>query len=134
MVKKKYTEEERVARARAMRREGYNCAQCVILAFDDLLPSESVDTAVLAAQGFGSGYGGRGYVCGAVSGTNMVLGLTGSRPRPELYRLTGGIIDDFIAMEGAVDCSDLKKPGRKPCIDLISDAVVILHRRIEGIV
>lgn len=59
MVKKKYTEEERVARARAMRREGYNCAQCVILAFDDLLPSESVDTAVLAAQGFGSGYGGR---------------------------------------------------------------------------
>lgn len=128
----KYTVEERKERARELRREGYNCAQCVAMAFDDILPSERIEAATLAAQGFGSGYGGRGYMCGAVSGATMVLGLTGQQPRPALYKQVSTLIDGFASLEGAVNCSDLKKPGRKPCIDLITDAVEILHKQLEN--
>lgn len=128
----KYTIEERKEIARSLRREGYNCAQCVAMSFDDVLSADKVTAASLAAQGFGSGYGGCGYVCGAVSGANMVLGLLGRTPRPELYRKVGELIDGFSALEGAVNCADLKKPGRKPCLELITDAVEILHRQLEA--
>ncbi len=128
----KYTVEERKERARTLRREGYNCAQCVAMAFDDIIPADRIAAVTLAAQGFGSGYGGRGYMCGALSGATMALGLTGEQSRPTLYKRVGELIDEFAGMEGAVNCSDLKKPGRKPCLELITDAVEILHRHIEN--
>lgn len=127
----KYTIEERQDRAKAMRREGWNCAQCMVRAFDDVLTPKKVEAGTLAAQGFGSGYGGKGLACGAISGANMVIGLLGEKPRPTLYRNVADLVDRFAEMEGGLNCADLKKPGRKPCIDLITDAVAILHRQLE---
>lgn len=127
----KYTLDERMERARALRREGYNCAQCVVMAFDDVVSKDEVAVVERAARGFGSGYAVRGLVCGAVSGLDMVYGLVSSEPRPMLYRQVGEMIDEFSALEGGVNCADLKKPGRKPCVDLITDAVAILHRRLS---
>ncbi len=127
----KYTIEERQERARAMRREGWNCAQCIVRAFDDLLTPEKVEAVTLAAQGFGSGYGGKGLACGALSGANMVIGLLGEKPRPAIYSSVADVVDSFADLEGGVNCAELKHPGRKPCMDLITDAVAILHRRLE---
>lgn len=128
----KYSIEERKSRARSQRAEGYNCAQCVVMAFDDILSPSRVEAGALAAQGLGSGFGGQGYVCGALSGATLTLGLLGESPRPALYKKVSKIFADFASLEGVVNCSDLKKPGRKPCIDLITDAVEILHRHLES--
>lgn len=129
----KYTLDERIARARELRSQGYNCAQCVVLAFDDLIKGD-VDTIVRAAHGFGSGIGASGNICGAISGTTMILGMVhDTLPRPELYRITREAVHAFEVLEGYTNCRDLKKEGRKPCIDLITDAVTLLHNRLKGV-
>ena len=76
----KYTLDERVARARELRAQGYNCSQCVVMAFDDVIEG---DVALLtrAAGGFGSGMGASGNMCGAITGTTMVLGLVHDNDR-----------------------------------------------------
>jgi len=53
---------------------GYACSQSVLAAFSQELnlPKE---TALKIAEGFGGGIGGRGSICGAVSGAIMVLSL-----------------------------------------------------------
>ena len=48
-------------------REGYNCAQSVLLAFGDLTGLEE-DMAAKLASSFGGGLGRMREVCGAVSG------------------------------------------------------------------
>ena len=55
--------------------EGYNCAQSVLCAFEDVTGFER-ETAAKLASSFGGGLGRMREVCGAVSGASMVLGLT----------------------------------------------------------
>ena len=55
-------------------REGYNCAQAVLLAFGDVTGLEDATAARLASS-FGGGLGRLREVCGAVSGMMMVYGL-----------------------------------------------------------
>ena len=54
--------------------EGYNCAQSVLCAFEDVTGIER-ETAAKLASSFGGGLGRMREVCGAVSGASMVLGL-----------------------------------------------------------
>lgn len=54
-------------------REGYNCAQAVFFSYCEELGIED-DLALKIAFGFGGGVGGKGEVCGAVSGAIMVIG------------------------------------------------------------
>ena len=126
------TKEERMALARRLRGEGYNCSQCVAMAFAD---ETGVDAATLArlSEGFGSGIGGRREVCGAVTGMTMVLSAVNSEmARPELYRRVSGAVDGFVEAEGSDVCATLKRPGAKPCIDLIADTVGRLHDILEA--
>ena len=128
----KYTLDERVERARQLRAQGYNCAQCLLLSFDDIIEG---DPELLAnvSHGFGSGLGASGEICGAVTGTAMVLGLVHKdMSRPELYSHVRESVKAFDNLEGYTDCRDLKKEGRKPCIDLITDAVTLLHNRLAA--
>lgn len=128
----KYTLDQRVERARQLRAQGYNCAQCLLLSFDDIIEG---DSRILAdvSHGFGSGMGASGEICGAVTGTTMVLGLVHKDlPRPELYRHVRESVTAFDKLEGYIDCRDLKKIGGKPCIDLITDAVTLLHNRLSA--
>ena len=128
----KYTLEERVARARELRAQGYNCSQCVVMAFDDVIDGD-MQSLARAAQGFGSGIGASGNICGAISGTTMVIGLVkDSLTRPELYRQVRDALDEFKQLEGYTDCRDLKQEGRKPCLELICDAVAMLHNRLAA--
>ncbi len=53
-------------KAESLFREGYNCAQSVILAFSDELPLDE-DTLAKLASSFGAGMGRLREVCGAVS-------------------------------------------------------------------
>ena len=126
------TLEKRIDRARRLRKDGYNCAQCVIMVFDDITPLDADSLAPVAA-GFGTGIGGMREVCGAVSGMAMITGMTsytGAAGKPALYGIVRADSEKFAATNGSMICRELKKPGAKPCIDLIIDAITILHNRL----
>lgn len=128
------TLETRIERARQLRKDGYNCAQCVIMVFDDVTPLP-LDTLEKVSAGFGTGFGGQRYVCGAVSGMTMLDGLTGYRSPADkvaTYRQVTADTADFVALNGSAICRELRKPGRKPCMDLIIDAITIKHNRLNS--
>ncbi len=128
----KYTLEERKERARQLRKEGKNCCQCVAMVFDDVADADPEMLSRIAA-GFGSGFGAQGDVCGVMSGVTMVTGLVyDSLARPALYAKVRQPMDAFKEMNGSYICRELKQPGRRPCIDLITDGVEILHRQLEA--
>lgn len=69
------------ASALANFKEGYNCAQAVILAFGDLTGLDPTTAARLVSS-FGGGMGRMREVCGAVSGALAVLGLMAGYDSP----------------------------------------------------
>lgn len=64
----------RYEKAMELRSKGYNCCQSVLAAFSDRTGLDD-QTAFNLAAGFGAGTG-TGELCGALSGSAMVLGLT----------------------------------------------------------
>ena len=63
---------------------GYNCSQCMILAFEDLLTID-VDTALKMISPFGGGMGRLREVCGSVSGMFTVFGFLKGYDDPKDY-------------------------------------------------
>jgi C_GCAxxG_C_C family probable redox protein len=55
-------------------REGYNCAQSLLLAYG-LESGLDLHQMVVAAESFGVGMGRQGETCGAVAGALMIIGL-----------------------------------------------------------
>ncbi|MCM1077115.1 MAG: C-GCAxxG-C-C family protein [Bacteroides sp.] len=128
----RYTEEERKERARELRKQGYNCCQCVAMVFDDVTGADP-ELMARMASGFGSGFGGSGEICGVISGVTMVEGMVyDNLERPALYAKVRQPMAEFKEMNGSCLCRELKQPGRRPCIDLITDGVGILHRQLEA--
>ena len=68
------TTEERVQKGVAYFKQGYNCAQSVVLAFADLYGLDE-EMALRISAGFGGGVGRMRMMCGAVSGIVMLVGL-----------------------------------------------------------
>ena len=129
----KYTLEQRKERARELHRQGFNCSQCVVMVFDDI-HGLSQDVAARASAGFGGGIGGMRQVCGAVSGMVMLEGLVKySHPsdKPMLYAEVKAAAEEYKELNDSIVCGDLLKPGRKPCIELIEDAITIIDARLR---
>lgn len=129
----KYDLEERKERARQLHKQGYNCSQCVFMVFDDIhgLPCE---VAAQVAVGFGGGVGGQRQVCGAVAAMAMLngfIGYKGPHDKPALYADVQVDSNEFKSINGSIICGELLKPGRKPCMELIEDAITIIDRKIE---
>ena len=94
-------------------REGYNCAQAVLIAFCDLTGLEK-ETAAKTAVSFGGGLGRMREVCGAVSGAAMVLGLvrgcadpTDHAAKTAHYHLVQEFAQRFKEKNGSVICREL---------------------------
>lgn len=117
------TLEERINKALQLRKQGYNCAQCVAMAFDDSLGKITC--------GLGTGIGATGNICGAANAMALVYGAkTDASPidKQVNYARVSSMIAKFqAANNGNIDCRDLRKPGSKSCVDLIKDAITILH-------
>jgi len=64
-------------------REYWDCAQCTLLAVQEVFGLKA-DDAVKAATAFAGGIGRRGSVCGAVTGGVMALGLLFGRDLPTM--------------------------------------------------
>ena len=82
-------------------KNGYNCAQAVLLAFSDELEIDE-KTLALISSSFGGGMGRMREVCGAVSGMFMVAGLkygysdpSAKQEKAELYALIQKLAASF---------------------------------------
>lgn len=127
------TLQERIEKARALHQQGYNCAQCVALSFTDITGLDESTTARVSA-GLGAGVGGTGEICGALTGATIVKGtthFTTPADKPAINKSVREICHEFAGLnDGMTRCRDLKSKGRKPCMDLIEEAINILHNRL----
>ena len=89
---------------------GYNCAQSVLYAYGPDLGLDG-ETALKVATGLGGGMGGRGEVCGAVSGGILALGLKYGRGgqqekavAQQAYHKTGELMAAFERVHGSCIC------------------------------
>ena len=130
----------------ALFREGYNCAQSVVLAYEDLLPLDRETLAKLSAS-FGGGISGMREVCGAVSGMAMVLGFLYGNSDPsdrvakgEHYARVQELAGKFRERNGEIVCKRLlglePVPGRelkkRPCGEYVGDAAEFLAEYISS--
>ncbi len=90
-------------------RSGYNCAESIFLAFRDWLGLEAPRETVRGFTGLGGGLGQAGCMCGALTGSAVVLGLVKGRSdsgesRDMVYALTREFHDRFESNFGNTCC------------------------------
>lgn len=141
---------ERGDRAKELFRQGYNCAQAVVLAFSDVTGLDEKTSAMLAS-GFGGGMGRMREVCGAVSGMFIVYNMLNGYSDPadnegkmRNYADIQKLAADFKAENGSIICKELlglSKPEgthipekrtdeyykKRPCGDLVKIATEVLE-------
>ncbi len=93
-------------------KEGYNCAEAIFLTFRELLAPEIDPSTVKLMTGFGSGVGHSGCMCGALTGSivvlNMMKGRTSNQEsKEEAYKYAHEFSDLFVEKYGASCCRAL---------------------------
>lgn len=119
--------EERKQKALALRRQGYNCSQCVMLACADLADLQHINTTDLARLSacFGGGFSASGQMCGVLAAQGMIEGaLAWHQPadKPSTYSIVRGYRNNFINRYGTDQCTALKQKGID-CATLITDGI-----------
>mgnify|MGYP000943472450 CR=1 FL=1 len=146
---------DRIEKAEGLFKEGYNCAQAVLIAFSDVTGLEK-DFAARLSSPFGGGMGRMREVCGAVSGMFMVLGAVEGYDDPadqgakkQVYATVQKLAAAFREENGSIICSELlgvqkngddPSPdfrtkefyGKRPCVELVKSAAGIVERYLEG--
>lgn len=134
--------------------EGYNCAQSVFLAFEDLYEIDKKTAAALSSS-FGGGMGRLREVCGAVSGMFMVAGILYGYDTPEAqkekaahYARIQELAAAFEKENGTIVCRELlgltvKREApipeartkeyyqKRPCKELVGQAAEIMEQYIN---
>ncbi len=94
-------------------RKGYNCAQAVFLAFQDLYEMDEITAAKLSSS-FGGGMGRLREVCGAVSGMFMAAGMLYGYDTPgahtsktEHYQRIQELAKAYEVENGSIVCREL---------------------------
>ena len=131
---------------------GYNCAQAVAVAFTDVTGLTEQQAAKMASA-FGGGMGRMREVCGAVSGTLMVLSYVYGYDTPgddiskkRLYGQVQALAAGFRAENGSIICREiLKNPpsdpnptprtaefyAKRPCAKMVMTAARLLEQFME---
>ena len=129
--------------------DGKNCSQAVFAAFaPDLGLSEEMALAV--SIGLGGGVGRMREVCGAVSGSAMVVGLKYPElSKAEVYEKVRLIADEFKKTNPSIVCKELlglSKPEtssvpeartreyyqKRPCVKIVEDAALATEKILFG--
>ncbi len=125
--------------------EGKNCSQAVFVAFaTDLGLSEEIALGV--SVGLGGGVGRMREVCGAVSGSAMLVGLKyPNLEKTEVYEKVRLIIDEFKKTNHSIVCKELlgiSQPEKssvpeartqeyyqkRPCVKIVEDAALAVEK------
>ena len=131
--------------------DGYNCAQAVLLAFEDVTGLDQKSAARMLS-GFGGGFGRLREVCGAVSGMTAVASILYGYEDPEdakgkkaTYQLVQALAGQFRERCGSIVCRDiLKNPpsdpvpsprteeyyANRPCVRMVYTAAAIMDAYI----
>lgn len=141
---------KRGIKAMELFQEGYNCAQAVVLAYEDYF-EESPETLAAMISSFGGGMGRLREVCGAVSGMFFVAGkLYGysdpkaSKEKMDHYARIQELAASFRERNGSIVCRELlglqekvsapvpeertaEYYKKRPCKELVADAASILE-------
>ncbi len=111
---------ERTAQAVDYFKEGYNCAQAVVMAYADRYDTD-VEVLKQLAGPFGGGMGRLREVCGAATGMFLILGMehpannpTDKAAKTESYASVQRTAGAFKEKLGSYICADLLKIGREP--------------------
>lgn len=125
--------------------EGKNCSQAVFTAFaPDLGLSE--ETALAVSMGLGGGVGRMREVCGAVSGSAMVVGLKFPQlDKAGVYEKVRLITDEFKKTNPSIVCKELlglskaenssvpeertaEYYKKRPCVKIVEDAALATEK------
>jgi C_GCAxxG_C_C family probable redox protein len=103
-------------KAVAYHRDGYNCAQAVLLTlYDYMYPGSKNEVIPKIATGFGGGIGRCGNLCGALSGGVMAVGLKygvneiNAEKKLQTYAQAQALFKLFEEQHGSVMCRSLIK-------------------------
>lgn len=124
---------EKAKELRAIVEPHHNCAQSVLMAFEDKI-GISAEDAYKVAVNFGAGMK-TANVCGAITGALMAMGLMGIDD-PACVK---EVFDSFkAAHEGCVNCSDLLKISKDKgenkkthCDNLVYECVQIVEKYLK---
>lgn len=132
--------ESRVQKAVDLReKHGYNCAQAILCAYADLYGLDE-QTAYRIAEAFGTGMGGMGDTCGAVSAVFMLLGMKSKNGigdkagRAALYKDVRELAAAFKVEAGSTICRGLKgQTGLPvyPCAKCIETAAKLFEAELK---
>lgn len=129
--------------------QGKNCSQAVFVAFaTDLGLTEEM--ALSISIGLGGGVGRMREVCGAISGSAMVVGLKYPElSKAEVYEKVRLIADEFKKTNPSIVCKELlglSKPEissvpeartqeyyqKRPCVKIVEDAALATEKILFG--
>ena len=140
-------------KAEALFKDGFNCTQAVLIAFEDVTGLERGSAARLASS-FGGGLGRMREVCGTVSGAAMVLGIAKGYSDPKAfdekkahYERVQEFAKRFKEQNGSIICRELlsgsgaaegtvperRSPQyykKRPCAELCRRAAEILDQML----
>lgn len=122
--------------------KGYNCCQCVICAYSDLLGVDE-ETLFKVSEGFGLGMGMMG-TCGAATGMFMVAGVKNSAGNPEVkltkpqtMALVKELREEFEKRVGSLECRVIKGVDTgtvlMSCNDCIKEGIRIVGEKLFGL-
>ncbi|MBO4702310.1 MAG: C_GCAxxG_C_C family protein [Lachnospiraceae bacterium] len=136
-------------------KEGYNCAQAVVLAFEDLTGMDK-STLLKLSSSFGGGLGRLREVCGSVSGMAIILGIvygyddaSSHEEKSAHYARIQEVAHKFEEKNGSIVCRELlglatkhdspvpeaRTEGyykKRPCVELVGDSAEILDEYITN--
>lgn len=113
-----------------LHKQGFNCAQSVLLANEDFTGLDR-ETAVRVSCGFGGGVRS-GEICGCISGAVMALGCRGTQTGTA--DLAKEAVAAFREEHGCVRCAELQEKygGKTKCNDMIAFAADMTARIMEA--
>lgn len=141
--------DQRVDRAIALFKKGYNCSQSVFTACADLYGIEDERLALRLSASFGGGIGRMRQTCGAACGMFMLAGLENGSPiegdaegKTRNYSLVQDLATKFKHENGSLICAELlgiapkpQEPNpaprteeyyrKRPCVEMVANAVRI---------
>ena len=148
-------EEERIEKAVALFKEGFNCSQSVVAAFADKY-GFTQDQALRMSASFGGGIGRMRETCGAACGLFLLAGLetgctegSNREGKAANYALVQELAKEFIERNGALKCADLlglsqKEPvvstpeartekyyAKRPCAKMVEEAARIWCENLD---
>ena len=96
----------------------YRCAESILHALNDTVILDVPDIVLKASTGFGTGFGGKGSTCGAVTGPIIAIGLKYGRLKPDedfddAYKRTKKITDTYEQKYKTTECACVTKVWRE---------------------